>query len=96
MPADREMPKYRCHKVVHALKIKMVMITTDPDGSGVFIPEDDDHSPVKVDSAWMARWREAEAKNIADPDPGYYVVYEGGYKSWSPTKAFEGGYTRID
>ena len=26
---------------------------------------------------------------------GYYVVYEGGYKSWSPPDAFEGGYTKI-
>ena len=26
----------------------------------------------------------------------YYVRYEDGYESWSPTKAFEEGYTRID
>ena len=26
---------------------------------------------------------------------GYYVVYEDGYKSFSPAKAFEEGYTRI-
>lgn len=27
---------------------------------------------------------------------GYYVVYEDGFKSWSPAKAFEEGYTRIE
>ena len=26
---------------------------------------------------------------------GYYVVYEDGYKSFSPAKAFEEGYTLI-
>lgn len=26
---------------------------------------------------------------------GYYVVYEDGYKSFSPAKAFEEGYTRL-
>ena len=29
-------------------------------------------------------------------DPGYYVVYEDGYESWSPTKAFEDGHTRCE
>lgn len=26
---------------------------------------------------------------------GYYVVYEDGYKSFSPASAFESGYTRL-
>ena len=26
---------------------------------------------------------------------GYYVVYQDGYKSFSPAEAFEDGYTRI-
>ena len=26
---------------------------------------------------------------------GYYVVYTGGYKSWSPAEAFEDGYTKV-
>lgn len=26
---------------------------------------------------------------------GYYVVYEDGYKSFSPAEAFESGYTRV-
>lgn len=32
----------------------------------------------------------------AEPEPGWYlVVYEDGYTSLSPAKAFEEGYTRI-
>jgi xanthine/CO dehydrogenase XdhC/CoxF family maturation factor len=27
---------------------------------------------------------------------GYYVLYEDNFESWSPAKAFEEGYTRID
>lgn len=26
---------------------------------------------------------------------GYYVLYEDGYESWSPARAFETGYTKI-
>lgn len=28
-------------------------------------------------------------------DPGYYVVYADGYESWSPTQAFEEGYSSL-
>lgn len=32
-----------------------------------------------------------------NPQPGgYYVVYQDGYASYSPAKAFEEGYTRIE
>jgi len=27
---------------------------------------------------------------------GYYVVYEDGYESWSPTKEFQEGYELIE
>ena len=32
----------------------------------------------------------------AFPVGGYLVVYEDGFRSWSPAEAFEGGYTRIE
>lgn len=32
---------------------------------------------------------------IDGSDFGYFVLYEDGYHSWSPTKAFEEGYTEI-
>lgn len=30
------------------------------------------------------------------PIGGYYVRYEDGFESWSPAKAFEEGYTKVE
>lgn len=92
---QREMPKYRSHKVVHALKIKSIVLDTDEarkegretDGSATITPEEDGYAPFKVDHDYV---------NKHQPQVGgYFVVYEDGYKSWSPAEAFEQGYTRI-
>jgi len=42
-------------------------------------------------------WRLKQAMDQEhNPQPGgYFVVYKDGYKSFSPAKAFEEGYTRI-
>jgi hypothetical protein len=37
----------------------------------------------------------AGAVQLVVREPGYYVMYEDGYISWSPSKAFEQGYTEI-
>ena len=82
-----QMPRYVCHKHVHALKLKAVVIT--PDGNADVQPEGDVYADFLVtDKEVVGRLRQASAE-----DPGYYVVYEDGYVSWSPTKAFEEGYT---
>lgn len=76
-----EMPKYRCHKEVWALKIK------DFDES-MLIPEDPRYGPISVGLDYLYKH---------NPYPGgYYVVYEDGYKSFSPPEAFESGYTLIE
>ena len=31
-----------------------------------------------------------------DATGGYYVLYEDGFASWSPAKAFEEGYSRLE
>ena len=82
----RELPRYRSHKVVHALKIKEVM--RNDIGGFVIIPADDGFDPIEPYGDWIGRF-----KGLVD-DLGYYVRYEDGYESWSPTKAFEEGYTR--
>lgn len=90
-----EMPKYRSHKIVHALQIKAIVFDKDEaqkenretDGSAMITPVRDRYAPFKIDSAYV---RKHEPKV-----GGYYVVYEGGYKSWSPAEAFENGYTEI-
>lgn len=77
--AAREMPRYKSHKSVWALKIKSIdelRIT----------PEDAGYGPFLVDRAYIDKHQ---------PQPGgYFVVYADGYKSFSPAKAFEDGYTR--
>jgi len=71
---------YRCHKEVYAFKIRKI------DEFQVF-PEDENELPFTVDKAFM---------NKHDPlVGGYFVVYKDGYRSFSPAKAFEEGYTKI-
>lgn len=80
-----ELPSYKSHKIVHALKIKVVNVE---DGMIWIVPEDDRYAAFQVDSAYYDKHKPQAG--------GYYVVYEDGYKSWSPAEAFENGYTKID
>ena len=83
--AMREMPRYECHKQVWALKIKEVQDNKATSPTLAF--EDDGYAPISVDWYWYYKHK---------PLPGgYYVVCADGYKSYSPAKAFEDGYTRI-
>ena len=90
-----EMPLYNCHKQVHALKIanlepsagnRPAGPTEETDGGLIITPEDDGYAPFKVDHGYVQRHKPEVG--------GYYVVYKDGYKSYSPAKAFEEGYTR--
>jgi len=89
-----EMPRYKCHKEVWALKIKSIVRDgeDDPnretDGSAMITPTEAIFAPFKVNHEYMR-------KHMPEPG-GYYVVYTDGYKSFSPAKAFEEGYTRVD
>lgn len=81
-----EMPRYRSHKTVHALKIASIDRVRD-DGGARIVPADAGYAPFDIDAAYVGKYQPTAG--------GYYVVYEGGYKSWSPAEAFEGVYTRI-
>ena len=90
---DREMPRYKCHKEVWALKIAKIESThsiteTGESATGMMIfPADEGYAPFSVDEEYVTKHH---------PRPGgYYVVYADGYKSFSPAPAFEEGYTRI-
>ncbi len=86
MNADREMPKYKCHKEVWALKIAEIGEPTDETGtSRTITPAEEGYGPFVVDGEYMARHKPEVG--------GYYVVYADGYKSYSPAKAFEEGYS---
>jgi hypothetical protein len=88
MTAEAEMPKYRCHKVVHALKISEVKAKVDTTygvSAPVLVVEDEGFEPIPVTKEWVEKHK---------PMPGgYYVVYSDSYTSYSPEKAFEDGYT---
>lgn len=101
METQREMPKYRCHKEVYALKIKEVIKHAHPDpkandaefeaseafGGAHLFPEAKGYGPIPVTADWYRKHA---------PQPGgYYVQYEDGYTSYSPAAAFESGYTLI-
>ena len=77
---SRAMPQYQSHKKVWALQIKDVR---GHDLSFV----DEGYAPIQVEPNMFVRYT---------PVPGdYYVVYDDGYTSISPQKAFEEGYTRL-
>jgi len=83
----KELPRYKCHKEVHALKILGIDIDYDKGGATI-TPDEEGYEPFHVDQAYL---------NKHNPYVGgYYVVYtEDGYQSFSPPNPFEGGYTRI-
>lgn len=87
-----EMPKYQSHKKVWALKIKEIIVDgegqdRETNGGAMITPEEEGYAPFSVDREYMDKHKPQVG--------GYYVMYEGGYKSWSPSEAFEGGYTKI-
>lgn len=91
MVTMRQMPRYQSHKKVWALKIKEVQDPTQPgsesDGSRIIVPEEEGYAPFRVDRDYVFKHRPEAG--------GYFVQYEDGYKSFSPAKAFEDGYTRL-
>ena len=81
----QEMPRYKSHKIVHALKIHAIDVAEDASEGAVITPADQGFGPFPVDAAYMTKHEPKVG--------GYYVVYPDGYKSWSPADAFEDGYS---
>ena len=99
---QKEMPRYKCHKEVWALKIAEIeffnsdgaSMGASPEplhgmqlGLAIITPVEENYAPFKVDAEYVRKHKPKVG--------GYYVVYADGYKSWSPAQAFEEGYTRI-
>ena len=94
LQTQAEMPRYLCHKQVWALKIADVKEVGRRAGNGELVEivkeisfEDSDFAPIRVDGKWWDKHRPETG--------GYYVVETDGYKSYSPAKSFEDGYTRV-
>lgn len=91
-----EMPKYKCHKEVWALKIKQIDYDSEAakkdggretDGSAMITPEEPGYAAFKVTHEYLRK----HAPKVG----GYYVVYKDGYISYSPADVFEEGYSKI-
>ncbi len=77
-----EMPKYKCHKEVWALRIAGISL----DGELFF--EGSQYAPKLMKKSWLDKH---------NPEVGgYYVVYKNGYESFSPYEAFIDGYTLLE
>jgi len=89
-----DLPKYQSYKIVEALKIAAIEFAED--GSAEIAPacEHVKYGNVFTDKDYRQKFK---GELHGDPkDLGYYVLYVDGYESWSPTKAFEEGYTLVE
>lgn len=97
--ASVEMPKYRSHKDVWALKIKDISNPTPPgdesDGSRLLHFEEAGYGARRVNADFVRRHLPLIHLQNHPYRGGYFVVYKDGYASFSPAYAFEEGYTRI-
>lgn len=84
MRMSTEMPRYQCHKQVWALKIASVHREHH---AFILRFESAHYAAIEVSAEWVDKHKPEEG--------GYYVVYEDGYASFSPAKAFESGYTLL-
>ena len=83
------LPEWRCHKIVHGGKIIGIKFNVD-DSATLLLqinPSDppDESVSVLMDDSWMLKHKPEVG--------GYFVVYDGGYTSYSPKNAFESGYS---
>lgn len=96
-----EMPKYRSHKDVWALKIKDISDPTQPgnesDGSRLLHFEEPGYGARRVAAEFVRKHipHVQDSLGKASYLGGYFVVYKDGYESFSPAQAFEEGYTRV-
>lgn len=90
---EAAIPRYQSHKVVGALKIGVILETDLDSGIMVFEPEDRTLGIERVETrpGWLDRY----VPSLGSDDLGYWVQYEDGFSSWSPTETFERGYSRI-
>jgi hypothetical protein len=87
MSVTVQLPKYKCHKEVWALKIKHINLLANEGETAVIFPEEERYAPIEVNKEYMQKHKPKVG--------GYFVVYQDGYRSFSPAAAFEEGYSKI-
>lgn len=89
-------PEYVSHKVVRAARIVFVGYKTPNDGTVTRIQVDPDDT-----GSWEDFWPSFDGMANSAVVGGFAVIYApdekhpDGYRSISPAKAFEEGYTRV-
>lgn len=85
-----QLPKWKCHKVVRAAKISAIENSGTVGMLVLQLQGQDPEAPLpvaEVDAAWFVKFKPEVG--------GYLVVYDDGYMSYSPAKAFEEGYALV-
>jgi hypothetical protein len=84
-----ELPRWQSHKIVQGARITGVSEGSLPDV--LFVWHLEGGFSIEVDEDLARRI----PRGVFSPTGGYLVIYEDGYRSWSPAEAFEAGYTKI-
>lgn len=84
----KDLCTYRCHKSVKAARIASVEFREDASAT---IAVADSDLCIETKPGWAETFRRQMPDD--NPDLGYFVEYDDGYQSWSPTDRFEAGYT---
>lgn len=84
---QRQMPRYKSHKEVWALRIARIEPELASQGA-IITPVEDGYTFFKVSRDYLERHKPQIG--------GYYVRYADGYESFSPAQAFEEGYKALD
>lgn len=104
--ARSTLPKFKCHKNVHAAKISNIYIVHQQNGDDpayrhlvleIEMPQNPSINPnimQELKKEYICVPKEYLERNNPKAG-GYYVLYEDGYESYSPAKQFEDGYTMI-
>lgn len=81
------LPQFRCHKVVQAARIAAIQVFATHVDLVLVADDGRDRFVRQVSHLWGSKH---------EPQIGGYLVrYEDGYESYSPPKAFEEGYTKL-
>lgn len=88
----KQLPLYQSHKKVRAAKISD--IAQDPAENEAQYAGGDWYIATTDGQLITVGHNDYILRHMPEPG-GYYVLYEDGYQSYSPAKAFEEGYTRV-
>lgn len=90
--AIQALPLYQCYKQVRALKIKRVTPHIERGGNIPFCTMSIETDVPELKQVEVSGDFYTEKKPAAG---GYLVIYEDGYRSYSPAEAFENGYSLL-